>query len=108
MAYRAGSSRDLPCGHGLSVGILAVLDGNAHRGEFVADAIGFLEVFSRARRRAVRNQPIDLLRIDAARLLLASLPRRSTRREEAEQPERGRELAAFPRPTGSRGVAQSV
>ena len=62
MAYRVWSSRDLPGGHGLSVGILAVLDGDAHRGKFVADAIGFLEVLSRARRRAIRNQAIDLLR----------------------------------------------
>src|SRR5438093_10843017 len=42
-AYRVSSSRDLPGGHGLSVGILAVLDGNAHRSEFVADTIGLLE-----------------------------------------------------------------
>src|SRR5512144_659521 len=66
-AYRVSSSRDLPCGHGLSIGILAVLDGDAHRGEFVADAIGLLEVLSRTRRRTIRNQAVDLLRIDAAR-----------------------------------------
>src|SRR4051794_11481038 len=46
--YRACPSRDLPSGYRLSVGILAVLDGNAHRGQFVADAVGFLEVLSRA------------------------------------------------------------
>src|SRR6266850_1540924 len=108
MAYRAGSSRDLPGGHGLSVGVLAVLDGNAHRGKLVADTIGLLEVLSRARRRAVRNQPIDLLRVDAARLLLASLPRRSTHREEAEHAKRGPELAAFALAPRCRRIAQAV
>src|SRR4029450_13256506 len=108
MAYRACSSRNLPCGHGLAVGILAVLDGNAHRGKLLADTIGFLQILSRARRCALRDQAIDLLRIDAASLLLASLPRRGTHRKEAEQPKRGRELAAFTRPPGCRRVPQAV
>ena len=36
--------------------LLAVLDDDAHRGEFVADAVGFLEILSRAGGGAVRNQ----------------------------------------------------
>src|SRR3954454_23926564 len=108
MAYRAYPSRDLPGGYRFSVRILAVLDGDAHGGKFVADTIGLLEILSRARRCALRNQAVDLLRIDAARLLLASLPCRSTHREEAEQPERGGKLAAFRRATGRRRIAQSV
>jgi hypothetical protein len=88
-------SRDLPGGYRFSVRILAVLDGDAHGGKFVANAIGLLEVLSRARRCALRNQAIDLLRIDAALLLLASLPGRGAHREEAEQPERGGKLAAL-------------
>ena len=57
---------------------------------------------------AFRNQAVDLLRIDAARLLLASLPCRSTDREKAEQPERSRELGAFAFSTGCRRIAQPV
>ena len=42
--------------------------------EGIADAIGFLEIFSGAGGRAIRNQIIDLLRIDAARPLFPALP----------------------------------
>jgi hypothetical protein len=38
------SSRHLPGGHRLTVGVLAVLQHHAHRREFVTNAIGFLEI----------------------------------------------------------------
>src|SRR3984893_4385258 len=87
----AHSSRDLPGG-----AVLGILDDDAHRGEFVADAIGFLEVFSRTRGGAIGDQAIHPLGVDAARLLLALLPRRGRLREESKEPQGSGEFIAIP------------
>src|SRR4029078_11518133 len=72
-ACRAASSRDLP-----RRAFLGVLDRNAHRGKQIADTIGLRKVRARTRRRPLREQALDFLGIDAARLLLASFPLRGT------------------------------
>src|SRR3954467_15271246 len=83
---RAASSRDLP-----RRAFLGVLDRNAHRGKQIADTIGLRKVLTPTRRRPLREQALDFLGIDAARLLLAPFPLRGTLREKAEQPQRTRE-----------------
>src|SRR3954454_6691429 len=85
-ACRAASSCDLP-----RRAFLGVLDRNAHRGKQIADTIGFRKVFARTRRRPLRDQPLDFLGIDAARLLLAPFPLCGALGEKAEQPQRTRE-----------------
>ena len=56
LAERGRSSRDLPGG-----AVLGVLQHDAHFGEFVADAVGFLEVLCLARRIARFDQTSRLL-----------------------------------------------
>src|SRR5690242_7336133 len=50
------SSRELPGRHRIAAGVLAVLKHHAHLRELVADAVGFLEVFSHASGGARRNE----------------------------------------------------
>ena len=86
----------------LSVGILAILDHDAHRRQFVADAIGFLEVLSGAGGGPLRNQT-DRPAAHRRRSPAAcgpSMPPRS--RQEAEQPQRGGKLAAIAFAAGRR------
>src|SRR5262249_27591613 len=97
MAYRAGSSRDLP-----GCAVPGILDRNPHRRELVADAIGLLEVLSRARCRTIGDQGIDALGIDPARLPLASLPLRRALGQEAQQLERAGKLLAASLVAGGR------
>src|SRR6266571_9267401 len=89
MACRAWSSRNLP-----RRAILGILDDDAHRGEFVADAIGFLEIFSRTRGGAIGDQAIYPLGVDAACLLLSLLPLCGRLRQESEKPQGSREFVA--------------
>src|SRR5581483_2024688 len=77
------SSRDLPGG-----AVLGVLDGDAHRGELVADAIGLLEVFSRTRGGAIGNQRVDAIGIDAACAALAGFPMRGALGQESQKTQR--------------------
>src|SRR5262245_9493392 len=65
MACRAWSSRHLPGRDRLAVGALAVLEHDAHRGEFVTDAIALLEILAGARGGAVGDEAFDPRRIDA-------------------------------------------
>ena len=76
LASRGGSSRDLPGG-----AVLGVFQHDAHFGEFVADAVGFLEVLHFARGIARFDQAGDLAFVD-----------RNRRRPE-RRPLRGRCLA---------------
>src|SRR6202041_941822 len=96
-------SRDLP-----GSAFLGILDDNAHRRQFIADPIGFLEVLSCAGRGAVRNQAIDLLGIDTAGLLLSTIPGRSALRQETEKPQRGGKLLTIPLISGSSTIPQAV
>src|SRR6202011_4656179 len=83
------SSHDLPGG-----AVLGILDHNAHRCELISDTVRFFEVLACTRGGAVRKQAFDLLRVDAACLLLASFPVRSALRQESEQAQRRRKLLA--------------
>src|SRR6476620_8534770 len=56
------SSRDLP-----GCAVLGILEHNAHGGEFVADTVGFLEVFCRARIGSRLNQADYLAFVDGDR-----------------------------------------
>src|SRR3984885_13358276 len=96
-------SRDLPGG-----AFLGILDDNAHRREFIADAVGFLEVFSGAGSGAIRNQAIDLLGIDTAGLLLSTIPGRSALRQETEKPQRGGKLLTIPFISGSSTIPHAM
>src|SRR4051812_10961659 len=94
MVCRVCPSRHLPCRSRFAVGALAILQHDAHGSELVADAVGFLEVFSRTCSGTVSNQALDTRGIDTTRLLLARLPVRGALRQEAEHAQRRGECRA--------------
>src|SRR5205823_1982301 len=87
------SALDLPRGLDLTRGrILGVLELDAHGGEFVADAVGLLEVPSLARRVAGFDQRRDLVLVDGEGGGTPSLPR--IRRQLQQTHELSRRLEA--------------
>src|SRR5260370_35228445 len=101
-ACRACASRNLPGG-----GVLGILDHHAHRRQFIADTVGLPKILAGAGSGASSNQTVDQACIDAARVLLSTVPLRRSLRQETQKPQGSSKPAAIGFVSGGRLVPQT-